>query len=179
MREVPGITGYSEFAPRFCEVGESIDFRDLHACILHLLPETRAKVLDLGYGTGRCLRLGASPWPGGSGQPLLPCQRCGHRCARRHGESRSRVAPRGPTQRVAKQDTRYLDSLGLPEEGRSGRSRSTDEQRRTAGTRGRVSPRTPGSAEAVATRVRHALGKAGECRRARPRDFESLGPLAS
>ena len=53
MRDVPGVTGYSELASRFCELGESVDFRDLHACILHLLPETGARVLDIGAGTGR------------------------------------------------------------------------------------------------------------------------------
>lgn len=53
MREVLGTSGYSEFVSRFCDLGESIDFRDLHACILHLLPETGAKVLDIGAGTGR------------------------------------------------------------------------------------------------------------------------------
>lgn len=53
MREVLGTTGYSQVVSRFRELGESIDFRELHACILHLLPETGARVLDIGSGTGR------------------------------------------------------------------------------------------------------------------------------
>ena len=53
MAEVDGISGYSEVASRFGELCESIDFREIHACILHLLPKTGAMVLDVGSGTGR------------------------------------------------------------------------------------------------------------------------------
>ncbi len=53
MVEVPGISGYSEVASRFCNLSESIDFREIHRCILHLLPEAGAMVLDVGAGTGR------------------------------------------------------------------------------------------------------------------------------
>lgn len=51
--EVRGISGYSEVASRFCELSESIDFREIHGCILHLLPDAGAIVLDVGAGTGR------------------------------------------------------------------------------------------------------------------------------
>ena len=51
--EVRGISGYSEVAPRFCELSESIDFREIHGCVLHLLPDAGAMVLDVGVGTGR------------------------------------------------------------------------------------------------------------------------------
>ena len=53
MAEVHGLTGYSEVASRFCELSESIDFREIHGCILHLLPKPGAMVLDVGAGTGR------------------------------------------------------------------------------------------------------------------------------
>ena len=53
MAEVHGITGYSEVASRFCELSESIAFRDLHGCLLHLLPRPGAMVLDIGAGSGR------------------------------------------------------------------------------------------------------------------------------
>lgn len=53
MTEVRGIAGYSEVASRFSELSESIDFREIHACILHLLPKPDAMVLDAGAGTGR------------------------------------------------------------------------------------------------------------------------------
>jgi len=51
--EIPGTSGYSETASRFCELSESIDFREIHGCILHLLPDSGATVLDVGAGTGR------------------------------------------------------------------------------------------------------------------------------
>lgn len=51
--DVRGISGYSEVASRFCELSESIDFRGIHGCILHLLPDAGASVLDVGAGTGR------------------------------------------------------------------------------------------------------------------------------
>jgi SAM-dependent methyltransferase len=50
---VPGVSGYAEIASRFRELSESIDFREIHRCILHLVPEPRATVLDIGAGTGR------------------------------------------------------------------------------------------------------------------------------
>ncbi len=51
--EVRGISGYSEVVSRYCELSESIDFREIHGCILHLLPQAGALVLDAGAGTGR------------------------------------------------------------------------------------------------------------------------------
>lgn len=53
MAEVEGVAGYSEVASRFCELSESIDFREIHGCILPLIPERGATVLDVGAGTGR------------------------------------------------------------------------------------------------------------------------------
>src|SRR5262245_6471358 len=53
MPKVLGTTGYSEVASRFGELGESVEFRELHACIRHLLPAPAARILDIGAGTGR------------------------------------------------------------------------------------------------------------------------------
>ncbi len=39
--------------PRFITLSESISFRDLHQCILQLLPKPGSRVLDVGAGTGR------------------------------------------------------------------------------------------------------------------------------
>ena len=51
--EIPGISGYANAVSRFRELCESIDFRAIHGCILHLLPEAGARILDAGAGTGR------------------------------------------------------------------------------------------------------------------------------
>jgi len=53
MVEVPGVSGYSEVASRFRTLSESIEFREIHRCLLHLIPEAGATVLDVGAGTGR------------------------------------------------------------------------------------------------------------------------------
>lgn len=53
MAEVDGISGYSEVASRFCELSESIDFREIHGCILRFLPKPGAMILDVGAGSGR------------------------------------------------------------------------------------------------------------------------------
>jgi 2-polyprenyl-3-methyl-5-hydroxy-6-metoxy-1,4-benzoquinol methylase len=53
MVEVPGVSGYSEVAARFRDLSESIEFREIHRCILHWVPEAGATVLDVGAGTGR------------------------------------------------------------------------------------------------------------------------------
>ena len=53
MAEVDGVCGYSEVASRFCELSESIDFREIHECIIHLLPTPEAMFLDVGAGSGR------------------------------------------------------------------------------------------------------------------------------
>ena len=42
-----------EVASRFCELSESIDFREIHECIIHLLPTPGVMVLDVGAGSGR------------------------------------------------------------------------------------------------------------------------------
>lgn len=53
MKQVNGTSGYAEVGSRFCELSESIDFHDIHRCILHLLPEAGSVVLDAGAGSGR------------------------------------------------------------------------------------------------------------------------------
>ena len=51
--EVPGTQGYERVRSKFSELSESIDFGQLHACLVDLLPKQGAKVLDLGAGSGR------------------------------------------------------------------------------------------------------------------------------
>ena len=53
MTVVQGTDGYADSVARFSELSESIDFAEIHRCILHLLPEKGGRVLDVGAGTGR------------------------------------------------------------------------------------------------------------------------------
>ena len=53
LAEVLGTRGYPAVVSRFSEISEAIDFRQLHAPIVHLLPPSPAAVLDAGAGTGR------------------------------------------------------------------------------------------------------------------------------
>ena len=45
--------GYAETADRLVEQYESRTFADVHKSILHLIPTTPCRVLDVGAGTGR------------------------------------------------------------------------------------------------------------------------------
>ena len=47
------ISGYAEEAPALLVRYEARDFAEVHRSILHLLPPTPARVLDIGAGTGR------------------------------------------------------------------------------------------------------------------------------
>ncbi len=52
--EQPGSTqGYAQEAPALIEQYESLSFADVHASVLHLIPSTPGRVLDIGSGTGR------------------------------------------------------------------------------------------------------------------------------
>ncbi len=53
LLEVLGVSGYSRVVSRFHDLSSSIEFRELHRCILHLIPEPGSTVLDAGAGTGR------------------------------------------------------------------------------------------------------------------------------
>jgi SAM-dependent methyltransferase len=48
-----GTEGYAEAADVLVEQYESLAFADLHRDILHLLPATPSRVIDIGAGTGR------------------------------------------------------------------------------------------------------------------------------
>ena len=48
-----GTEGYAEEADALVEQYEGIRFADLHGPILHLIPSTPCRVLDIGAGTGR------------------------------------------------------------------------------------------------------------------------------
>jgi SAM-dependent methyltransferase len=50
---VSGSEGYAEEAAVLLAQYESISFAELHAPILHLVPKTPCRVLDIGAGTGR------------------------------------------------------------------------------------------------------------------------------
>jgi SAM-dependent methyltransferase len=52
-RRVSGTEGYAESADLLAEKYESISFADVHRDILHLIPTTSSRVLDIGAGTGR------------------------------------------------------------------------------------------------------------------------------
>ena len=51
--KVSGTEGYAETADRLVEQYESRTFADVHKSILHLIPTTPCRVLDVGAGTGR------------------------------------------------------------------------------------------------------------------------------
>ena len=48
-----GTEGYAEEADALVRQYESISFADAHAPVMHLLPRSPARVLDIGAGTGR------------------------------------------------------------------------------------------------------------------------------
>ncbi len=50
---VSGTEGYAETADRLVEQYESRTFADVHKSILHLIPTTPCRALDIGAGTGR------------------------------------------------------------------------------------------------------------------------------
>jgi SAM-dependent methyltransferase len=50
---ISGTEGYSNEAADLRERYEAIAFADLHAPVLHLMPEAPCRVLDIGAGTGR------------------------------------------------------------------------------------------------------------------------------
>lgn len=52
-RRVSGTEGYGESADMLAERYESISFADVHRDVLHLMPVTAGRVLDIGAGTGR------------------------------------------------------------------------------------------------------------------------------
>lgn len=51
--KVSGTEGYAETADRLVKQYESRTFADVHKSILHLVPATPCRVLDIGAGTGR------------------------------------------------------------------------------------------------------------------------------
>lgn len=53
MKQAPGTQGYADEAPDLVTRYEAIAFTALHQDILHLLPAPRARILDIGAGTGR------------------------------------------------------------------------------------------------------------------------------
>ena len=53
MSRFPGTDGYEAEAPVLVERYEALQFDQVHASILHLLPSTPSRVLDIGAGTGR------------------------------------------------------------------------------------------------------------------------------
>jgi broad specificity phosphatase PhoE/protein-L-isoaspartate O-methyltransferase len=48
-----GTEGYAEEAPALTKQYESIAFADVHRHVMHLIPATPARILDIGAGTGR------------------------------------------------------------------------------------------------------------------------------
>jgi SAM-dependent methyltransferase len=53
MARVSGTEGYAEEAERLIEPYESLAFADVHQPVLHLIPQTASRILDIGSGTGR------------------------------------------------------------------------------------------------------------------------------
>ncbi len=53
MSEVPGTHGYAAIIDAFFAIDDQLDFNVMHACLLPLLPDAPARVLDIGAGTGR------------------------------------------------------------------------------------------------------------------------------
>jgi SAM-dependent methyltransferase len=51
--KVPGNQGYEVEAPDLIERYEQLDFAEVHAPVLHFLPNVPCEVLDVGAGTGR------------------------------------------------------------------------------------------------------------------------------
>ncbi len=50
---VPGTQGYAEEAYELFQRYESFQFADIHSSILHLIPTSASRTLDIGSGTGR------------------------------------------------------------------------------------------------------------------------------
>jgi SAM-dependent methyltransferase len=48
-----GTQGYADEADALIRQYESVPFEDIHASVLHLIPATPGRVLDIGAGTGR------------------------------------------------------------------------------------------------------------------------------
>jgi SAM-dependent methyltransferase len=53
MKQVSGTEGYAEEAERLIAPYESLAFANVHAPVLHLIPQTASRILDIGAGTGR------------------------------------------------------------------------------------------------------------------------------
>ncbi len=53
MKNVPGANGYAERAKMLRERWASLAPEDVHSAVLHLLPTTPCRVLDIGVGDGR------------------------------------------------------------------------------------------------------------------------------
>jgi SAM-dependent methyltransferase len=53
MQSVSGTEGYAEEAERLIAPYESLAFADVHAPVLHFIPQTPSCILDIGAGTGR------------------------------------------------------------------------------------------------------------------------------
>jgi SAM-dependent methyltransferase len=53
MARVSGTEGYAEEADRLMASYEALAFADVHAHVLHLIPQAPSRVLDVGAGTGR------------------------------------------------------------------------------------------------------------------------------
>jgi len=52
-RRAAGIQGYAEDAAALVEKWESLDYRDVHRAVAHLIPRRPAAILDIGAGSGR------------------------------------------------------------------------------------------------------------------------------
>jgi protein-L-isoaspartate O-methyltransferase len=50
---ISGIENYAEEAPELLKRYESVLFAERHRLVMHLLPNTPGRVLDMGAGTGR------------------------------------------------------------------------------------------------------------------------------
>jgi protein-L-isoaspartate O-methyltransferase len=48
-----GTEGYADEAEAFLRQYESLSIADVHRQVMHLIPTTRSKILDIGAGTGR------------------------------------------------------------------------------------------------------------------------------
>ncbi len=53
MTRPPGTQGYADEAPALLQRYEAIEFGEIHGNILHLVPSTPSRILDIGAGTGR------------------------------------------------------------------------------------------------------------------------------
>lgn len=53
MRRASGTEGYAEQAEELFKRYQSLSFTDIHRPVLHLIPQTASRILDIGSGTGR------------------------------------------------------------------------------------------------------------------------------